>query len=193
MDEEQNQEDLKLMKRIALGDEDAFRLLMEKHQPAVIGTIARMTNHSADTEDLAQQVFFRLWKSAKRYEATAKFTTFLFTITRNLVFNASRKKSRSKEFSYETADGERPIQFEDPNPHSQPDRALADQELQKIIDQAIAQLPESQRLAVVLRRYEELPYEEIAEVLNLTVPAVKSQLFRARTTLRQALQGYLDS
>ena len=88
-----NEEDLALMADVARGDENAFAKIVEKHQPAVLGTVAKMTNQSPDTEDIAQQVFIRLWKSAERYQPTAKFTTFLFTITRNLVFNATRKKS----------------------------------------------------------------------------------------------------
>lgn len=189
--DEANEEDVAWMARIARGDEEAFRFLVEKHQRAVIGTVAKMTNHSHESEDIAQQVFLRVWKAAGRYQPTAKFTTFLFTITRNLVFNATRKKSRRKEHSLEEQEDDWHRSVEDPGSSSRPDRSLANAELQKVVDQAIADLPEKQRLAVVLRRYEEMPYEEIASVLELSVPAVKSQLFRARTTLREALSTYL--
>lgn len=192
MGDDSNDEDLALMVRIADGDEEAFERLVLKHQRAVIGTIAKMTNHSADTEDLAQQVFIRLWKSAGRYTPKAKFTTFLFTITRNLVFNATRQKSRRKEHSLDEQEDDWHQTAEDPDPAIQPDQSLARQELRQIIDQAIAALPEKQRLAVVLRRYEQMPYEEIARVLDLTVPAVKSQLFRARASLRESLAPYLS-
>ena len=185
-----NEEDLALMARVARGDEAAFERLVEKHQQAVLGTVAKMTNHSADTEDIAQQVFLRLWKSAKRYQATAKFTTFLFTITRNLVFNATRKKSRRKEHSLDEQEGEWHRTAEDQTPHSRPDQTLAQKELREVVDRAIAALPEKQRLAVILRRYEQMPYEEIARVLELSVSAVKSQLFRARSALRESLAPY---
>jgi len=189
--EDANDEDVAWMARIAKGDDQAFRLLVEKHQGAVIGTVAKMTNGSADTEDIAQQVFLRIWKSAKRYQPTAKFTTFLFTVTRNLVFNETAKKSRRKESSMEEQEGDwhRSVACSDKT--SQPDQKLAQLEMKEIVDNAIARLPEKQRLAVILRRYEQMPYEEMATVLELSVPAVKSQLFRARNSLREMLSEYL--
>jgi len=192
MEEDSNDEDLALMARIAKGDENAFGSLVAKHQHAVIGTVGKMTNQSADTEDIAQQIFLRIWKAAPRYTPTAKFTTFLFTIARNLVFNETRKKSRRMEHSLEEQQDQWHATAADPNPSSRPDKSLEQQELRQVVDQAIAALPEKQRLAVVLRRYEQMPYEEIAEVLELSVSAVKSQLFRARAALRESLQPYLD-
>lgn len=191
MGDRSNEEDLALMVRIARGDEEAFRVIVEKHQHAVIGTIMKMTNHSADSEDLAQQVFLRLWKSAKRYRATAKFTTFLFTITRNLVFNATRQKTRRKEHSLNEQEDDWHQSVADPQTSSRPDHSLANAELRQVIDEAIAGLPETQRLALILRRYEDMPYEDIAKVLKLSVSAVKSHLFRARNTLKELLDPYL--
>lgn len=185
-----NLEDLALMKKVAQRDEQAFEDLVRKYERQIVSTISRMTNQSPDTEDLAQEVFVRLWKSAPRYQASAKFTTFLFTIARNLVFNYSGKKSRHKEQSLEA--------YEQDNPHltprtadSSPDRDLEHLELQQRVDAAIASLPEKQRLAVILRQQEKLPYEELAVVLELSIPAVKSTLFRARNSLREKLQSYL--
>ena len=189
--EDANDEDVAWMARIARGDDDAFRLLVEKHQKAVIGTVAKMTNGSADSEDIAQQVFLRVWKSAKRYQPTAKFTTFLFTITRNLVFNETAKKSRRKESSIEEQEEEWHRSVASSDESSQPDQKLAQSEMKQVVDNAIARLPEKQRLAVILRRYEQMPYEEMATVLELSVPAVKSQLFRARNSLREMLADYL--
>ena len=134
----------------------------------------------------------RLWKSAKKYQPTAKFTTYLFTITRNLVFNYTRKKSRQKEHSLEEQTDDWHQQLSDTTPGTQPDELLKHAELQSMVDQAIAQLPEKQRLAVILRRHEKMPYEEMATVLELSVPAVKSQLFRARAALREILSSYLE-
>lgn len=193
MEDDSNDEDLALMAKIARGDDDAFRLLVEKHQHAVVGTISKMTNHSPDSEDIAQQVFVRLWKSAKRYKPTAKFTTYLFTITRNLVFNATRQKSRRKEHSMEEQEDEWHQAVADPASSSRPDQNLENSELREVIDQAIASLPEKQRLAVILRRHEQMSYDEIATSLDLSVSALKSQLFRARTTLREALEPYLKA
>ncbi|MEY5019770.1 MAG: hypothetical protein RLZ22_858, partial [Verrucomicrobiota bacterium] len=90
-------EDFALMKQIAGGDESAFRALVLRHQDAVVGTVAKMLGSPTDAEDIAQQVFLRIWQHAKQYRPDAKFTTYLFTITRNLVFNESRRRSRKKE------------------------------------------------------------------------------------------------
>ena len=149
-----------------------------------------MLGSNSDVEDIAQQVFVRVWKSAKRYVPRAKFTTWLLKITRNLVFNELRRRSRHAQLplQVELEEEERPIRDERARA---PDASLLEDELQRAIETAIAQLPETQRMAVVLRRYDELSYEEIAEVLDQSVPAVKSLLFRARTELRIRLSRYL--
>jgi len=190
-DDQENAEDIELMSRIARGDEDAFTRLIEKHQYSVVGTIGKMTNFSPDAEDLAQQVFLRVWKSAERYKPTAKFTTYLFTITRNLVFNYTRKKSRQKEHSIEEQEEDWHRQAA-VSGEAQPDQSLEQIELRRLVDEAIASLPEKQRLSVILRRQEQMPYDEMAAILDLTIPAVKSTLFRARAALRELLQPHLD-
>ena len=188
-----NARDVELMLQIqATGDHELFRELIERHQTAVIGTVAKMLGSNNQAEDLAQQVFLRLWKSRERYKPAAKFTTFLYTITRNLVFNESRRKSRRKESSLDAQKEDFALEIP-ANPNQQPDNEQLMTELGEAIDQAIAELPEKQRMAVILRRYQNLPYEEIATVLDLTVSAVKSQLFRARTTLRESLASYMNN
>jgi RNA polymerase sigma-70 factor (ECF subfamily) len=138
-------------------------------------------------------VFIRVWKSAPRYEPTAKFTTWLYKITRNLVLNELRRRNRHSTLSLQSVSGEddRPQEIADRRSTS-PDASLLEEELQKAIESAIGALPEVQRMALILRRYDELSYEEIADVLELTVPAVKSLLFRARAELREKLRGYLS-
>jgi RNA polymerase sigma-70 factor (ECF subfamily) len=172
------------MIRIREGDMEALRLLVEMHQARVIGTISKMLGSGAEAEDLAQQVFIRVWKSAPRYRPTAKFTTWLFRITRNLVFNELRRKRHFADQSEALAE---PIE----RAEREPDRVLLEGELQRAIQEAINQLPESQRMAIILRRYEEMPYEEIAKVMGTSVAAVKSILFRARAELRERLEKYL--
>ncbi len=192
--DDSNDVNVALMLRVKAGGkdaEDAFHQLIELHQNPVIGTVAKMLGNNAEAEDIAQQVFIRLWKSAPRYKVTAKFTTFLYTITRNLVFNETKRKQRKKEHSLEQQEEESFTQLED-KVASCPDDELLQAELKNEVDKAIQNLPEKQRLAVILRRYENMPYEQIADVLELSVPAVKSQLFRARNTLRQSLNHYLD-
>jgi RNA polymerase sigma-70 factor, ECF subfamily len=187
---DEDTEDVRLMQLVSAGETVAFEKLVERHQRLVVGTAARMLGSNSDVEDIAQQVFVRVWKSAKRYVPRAKFTTWLLKITRNLVFNELRRRSRHAQFPLQTEpeDEERPVRDE----HAMaPDASLLEQELQQAIETAITQLPESQRLAVVLRRYDDLSYEEIAEVLDQSVPAVKSLLFRARSELRIRLSRYL--
>jgi len=184
--------DVALMRQVMEGDHAAFENLVLRHQHAVVGTVAKMMGNPRDAEDIAQQVFVRLWKSAPRYKATAKFTTFLFTITRNLVFNESRKRKRRKEHSLEEQEEDWHQALSD-SQEKRPDEEALQAELKVAVDRAIDALPEKQRMAVILRRYENLPYEEIADVLELSVSAVKSQLFRARTTLRESLEQYLEA
>ena len=177
--------EIEWMARIRDGDMEAFRLLVEAHQSRVINTISKLLGSDAEAEDLAQQVFIRVWRSAGRYQPTAKFTTWLFRITRNLVFNELRRR---KHFADQGEDSPEPVE----RAEREPDRVLLEDELQKAIQTSIQELPEAQRMAIVLRRYEEMPYEEIARVMGTTVPAVKSILFRARTELRERLAKYLE-
>ena len=176
--------EIEWMARIGEGDMEALRLLVETHQARVIGTISKMLGSDAEAEDLAQQVFIRVWKSAPRYRPTAKFTTWLFRITRNLVFNELRRK---RHFADQAEEIPEPTERGD----KEPDRVLMGEELQLAIQDAINRLPDSQRMAIILRRYEEMAYEEIAKVMGTTVPAVKSILFRARAELRERLAKYL--
>jgi len=185
-----------LMQQVRLGDESAFRELVELHQDSVIGTCTRMLGSQNEAEDVAQLVFLRVWKAAPRYQPTARFTTWLFTIVRHLVFNESRRRARRPTVSLDAPRHPEGAgdsgHWEWPDHRALPaDSAAVHQELAAAIDRAIAALPEQQRLAITLRRYEELPYEEIAEILETTVPAVKSLLFRARTQLRAHLQPLL--
>ena len=185
-------DDVRLMELVAAGDTEAFERLIERHQTLVSGTVGRMLGDNSEVEDIAQQVFVRVWKSARRYVPRAKFTTWLLKITRNLVFNELRRRKRHLLTPLQGAPGGEEMQLRDERGQT-PDASLLEAELQGAIDSAIQQLPETQRMAVVLRRYEELSYEEIAEVLDQTVPGVKSLLFRARTELRERLKDYLES
>jgi RNA polymerase sigma-70 factor, ECF subfamily len=187
---DEDTEDVRLMQLVAEGDTSAFEQLIERHQALVAGTVARMLGSNSDVEDIAQQVFIRVWKSARRYVPRAKFTTWLLKITRNLVFNELRRSKRHAHVPLQSEPGAEEIPLKDET-NPAPDASLLETELQRAIEEAIMQLPESQRMALVLRRYEQLSYEQIAEVLDLSVPAVKSVLFRARTELRTRLSKYL--
>ncbi len=185
------------LQRAAEGDESAFVLLVEKHQDRVYGTVARMLgqDHVSEAEDVAQQVFLRVFRAAGRYRPEAKFTTWLFTICRNCVWTHLKKAGRWHR--------DEPVSGEDGGEldplDALPDPEAADaasgmlrKEMVGTLEKAIAELPESQRMALILRQYEQLDYEEIARVLDQSVPGVKSLLFRARTRLRAALDEYLQ-
>ena len=187
---EDDAEDVRLMRLVSGGDATAFEQLIERLQALVAGTVARMLGSNSDVEDIAQQVFIRVWKSAGRYVARAKFTTWLLKITRNLVFNEMRRAKRHPHLPVQIEPEADEIPLKD-EATATPDATLLQAELQAAIEKAITLLPETQRMAIVLRRYEELSYEEIADVLDLSVPAVKSLLFRARTELRARLKDYL--
>jgi RNA polymerase sigma-70 factor (ECF subfamily) len=187
---DEHDEDVRLMGLIRDGDTAAFEQLVERHQMLVIGTVARMLGSNSDVDDIAQQVFIRVWKSAGRYVPRAKFTTWLLKITRNLVFNELRRSKRRAHIPIQMDPDAEEIPLKDEGTQA-PDAAALEKELHEAIDRAIARLPETQRMAVILRRYEEMSYEQISDVLEISVPAVKSVLFRARTELRERLANYL--
>ena len=193
--------DKALMLRIAAEDGEALRELIEKHRGTVYGTIAKMLGDPIEAQDLAQRVFVRIYRAAPTYRATAQFKTWMFTILRNLVFNEHRRRSRATLIPLHPPDADAPgvpgapLSAPDlPDPRLKtPAEQLLQAEMMKAVNDAILALPEQQRLAIILRRYDEFSYEEIAEVLQTSVSATKSLLFRARETLRTALKDYLEN
>lgn len=177
-----------LMLRVREGDEAAFRELVEATEDRVFGTIAKMLGGVEGAEDLAQRVYVRIWKARGRYEPRSKFSTWMFSIMRRLVLNERRGRARRSAVFYTPGPDETP---RDPVSRDLPSGEASAAELAAAIDAALESLPEEQRTAMVLRRYDEMPYEEIAVVLGTTVPAVKSLLFRARETLRSKLRNWL--
>jgi RNA polymerase sigma-70 factor (ECF subfamily) len=186
--------DAALMLRVKQGDRSAFEDLVNKYRPPVMNLVYRTLPDATEAEDLAQHVFLQVFKSAHRYEVSAKFSTWLFTIARNLCLNEIRRRSRHPALSLdETApdNDEHPLrQVEDSRTFSPPD-LLQHGELEAKIDEALAELPEKQRTAILLCRGEELSYEEIAGVLDCSVSATKSLIHRGRETLKQKLKPYL--
>ena len=175
-----------LMLRARDDDEGAFRELVEATEDRVYGTIAKMLGGREGADDLTQTVYLRIWRARQRYAPTAKFSTWLFSIVRRLVLNERRGRARRGAVFHEEPEGGVEAVARD-SPAAEASAA----ELARAIDGALAELPGEQRMAMVLRRYEEMPYEEIARVLDTTVPAVKSLLFRARETLRSKLAAWL--
>ena len=182
-----------LMARIATGDEEAFRQLIERHQDRVYGTVAKMIGGTGpDVEELAQEIFLRVWRAAPRYQVRAKFTTWLMTITRNLVFTFfESKKSRRHELSEQAPTGEEDfITAREASLSRTAADELSGKELAEAVENACAELPHGQRMVVHLRQYEGMEFEEIAKVMGMSLTAVKALMFRARENLREKLSGY---
>jgi RNA polymerase sigma-70 factor, ECF subfamily len=188
--------DALLMLRVKRGDRAAFAELVEKYKQPVMNLVFRTLRDEAEAEDLAQNVFLQVYKSAKRYESRAKFSTWLFTIARNLCLNEIRRRSRHPADSLEEAHAEHEEQprqqFEDKAGIAPPEKLLHG-ELAEKIEEALAGLPENQRTAILLCRQEELSYEEIAEILGCSLSATKSLIHRGRETLKQKLKPYLQT
>lgn len=185
--------DAEWMRRVQQGDTEAFRALILAYQNRVAAALARMAGPAFDPEELAHEVFVRVWKSAHRYEPSAKLSTWLLTIARNLFLNELRYRTRHPTVSMDGLHEEGNPRFAPTSGSvaSHPDEALVERELQEAIDVALQKLPENQRTAMILRRYEDLSYEEISAVLGVSVGSVKSLLFRARATLRDLLAEHL--
>ena len=188
--------DAALMLRVKRGDRAAFAALVEKYKQPVTNLVARTIRDETEAEDVAQNVFIQVHKSAARYQVTAKFTTWLFTIARNLCLNEIRRRSRHPADSIDATlntDDELPArQFEDVKAFA-PDDAALHGELAQKIEEALAALPENQRTAILLYQRQEMSYEEIADVLNTSLSATKSLIFRGREVLKERLKTYLQT
>lgn len=182
--------DAQLMLRVRFGDSSSFNLLLERHRTPVVHFLYRMVQNRAIAEDLAQEVFLRVYRSRAGYEPSAKFTTWLFRIATNLAFNWIRdEKMRRQQRSIEMDDA-RAVARHIGDGRPSVEKVLVDEvKLQEVRD-AIAQLPEKQRAAVLMHKYEEMEYSQIAKVLGLSESAVKSLLFRAYENLRARLAHY---
>lgn len=188
--------DTALMDRVKLGDREAFEELVVRYRQPVMNLINRTLRDMTEAEDLAQGVFVQVYKAAGRYQPTAKFSTWIFTIARNLCLNEIRRRTRhpaeSMEAHLQTQDGEIALQFEDRRTRGPGQDALRG-ELDSKIDESIRDLPENQRTALILCREGDLSYEDIAEVIGTSVSAVKSLIFRGRETLKKRLKPYLKT
>jgi RNA polymerase sigma-70 factor (ECF subfamily) len=186
--------DTELMMRVRDGDREAFRQLIERHQRSVIHFCSRSVGDAWEAEDIAQKVFLQVYRSAGRYRPSAKFSTWLFTIVRNTTLNELRRRQRHRVESMnqmsEETDGSGGRQFADRHAES-PSSELQQKELQAKLQEAIQALPENQRTALTLLRYEEMSYEDIARVIGCSVSATKSLLHRAKETLKAKLRDYL--
>ena len=191
--------DAVLMLRVKRGDREAFAGLVEKYQQPVMNFIYRSLRDETEAEDLAQNVFLQVYKSRHRYRQTAKFSTWLFTIARNLCLNELRRRARhpaesieENQTGHESREGATPRQYVDKSQPAAPETLLQG-ELARKIEEALAALPENQRSAILLCRQEDLSYEEIAGILDCSLSATKSLIHRGRETLKEKLKRYLKT
>lgn len=188
--------EVQLMLRVKAGDEAAFTKLVEKYQDRLTGIFANMFRDTGLAEDLAQEVFLRIYRARRGYEPTAKFSTWVFQIASNLASNSRRSKGRHKEIQFQP----KPSDSQPLKPGEQlvpeksalmPTRQLDKSELQERVQSAMESLSERQRMAVLLHKFEGMSYADIGSAMELTPQAVKSLLSRARENLRVALENYI--
>jgi RNA polymerase sigma-70 factor (ECF subfamily) len=180
--------DEELMLRVKVGDREAFNSLMGRYEKPVMNMVYRYLQDYDVAQDLMQETFLRVYKARERYEVRSKFSTWLFQITVNLCLNERRSRSYRSHDSLEAmAERESPRQVKDSrirNPNVDSNR----RELAERVQAAVRALPEQERAMVILSKWEEKSYEEIAEIMNCSVDAVKSRLYRAKKMLRESLK-----
>lgn len=184
------------MLRVKGGDEPAFAQLVLTYQDRLVGLFTNMFNDPSLAEDLAQEVFLRIYRARAGYEATAKFSTWMFQIANNLANNSRRSKGRRKESQFQSEEsGSQSIRPRESQVAEKsglmPVRQLDKSELRERVQEALDTLSERQRMAVLLHRFEGMSYADIGAAMELSPQAVKSLLSRARENLRQVLENYV--
>lgn len=177
--------DAQLMIAFQGGDESAFAALFERYRARVLNTAYHFLGNKDTAQDVAQEVFVKIYTSTKAYRPDAAFSTWLYRITANACLDHLRKHKHHKAVSEEISESVL-------DPAALPQAQVESEELAREVRSALAALPENQRIAVVLQRHEELSYRQIADVLKISVPAVESLLFRAKQSLRARLAAYVE-
>jgi RNA polymerase sigma-70 factor (ECF subfamily) len=187
-------EDVKLMLRFKQGDNSSFEALLDKYHNPIINFIYRFIGDKAESEDLAQEVFLRVYRSVKTYVPKAKFSTWIYIIANNLALNELRRRELHKTSSLDEVisyeEGDLPRQVSDQRPIAL--RELEKQDLIDAVRRAINSLPDNQKVAVILKKYQDFSYEEIAKVIGCSVSAVKSLLNRSKEALKEKLINYVE-
>jgi len=187
--------DIRLMLRVRDDDDAAFAELVERFQHRLVAVMHHLVGSMHEAEDLAQEVFLRVYRIRKKYRPKAKFSTWLFTIANNLALNALRDRKRRPTLPLELRESSthdaRPAENAAADLSETPSAGLRHKELAEVIRLALDGLNERQRVAIVLNKFEDMNYAEIADVMGLSTKAVKSLLSRARTSLRETLRGYI--
>jgi RNA polymerase sigma-70 factor, ECF subfamily len=186
--------DAEMMLRVKAGDDSAFDYLVQKYRRAMINFMYRMAHNSAAAEDLAQEVFLRVYRSRGSYEPSAKFTTWLYRIATNLAVNHARDTRHERPetmVSLDEPDEETGTSMDVADSSLTVEEKLVRRERLMAIRKTVQKLPERQRIAVLMHKYQQMDYKQIAEVLKLSESATKSLLFRAYETLREQLKSFI--
>ena len=186
--------DAEVMLRVKAGDQSAFDYLVQKYRRPLVSFMYRMARNSAAAEDLAQEVFLRVYRSRQTYEASAKFTTWLYRIATNLAVNHARDTRHERPevtLSLDEPDEETGTTLDVADGTISAEEALVRRERMLAIRGKVEALPERQKLAVIMHKYQQMDYKQIADVLKLSESATKSLLFRAYETLREQLKEFL--
>ena len=188
--------DVRLMLRVRDQDDPAaFAEIVERFQHRIVAVMHHLVGTKEESEDLAQEVFLRVYRTRKKYTPKAKFSTWVFTIANNLAINALRDRKRRPHIQLNASDsgplGPRPAEQLASERDRPPAHQIQQEELAAVVRRALDELNERQRVAVVLNKFEDMGYAEIADVMGLSTMAVKSLLNRARTRLRDMLQAYI--
>jgi RNA polymerase sigma-70 factor (ECF subfamily) len=186
--------DVRLMLQVRDDVQGAFEVLVQRYQHRLLGIMAHLVSSPEEAEDLTQEVFLRVYRTRKGYRPRAKFSTWLFTIANNLALNHLRGKSRNPTVNFAAGSESRALPTgEDrvPGREGTPSTQMRQLELNSIVREALDSLGEDQKVAVLLNKFEEMSYAEIAQIMNRTEAAVKSLLARARMNLRDRLDAYL--
>jgi RNA polymerase sigma-70 factor (ECF subfamily) len=186
--------DAQIMLQVKAGDDSAFEYLVQKYRRAMVSFMFRMAHNNAAAEDLAQEVFLRVYRSRESYEASAKFTTWLYRIATNLAVNHARDTRHERPentVSLDEPDQESGHTLDLPDRTPSAEEAIVRRERVAAIRQRVQALPERQRIAVVMHKYQQMEYRQIADVLKLSESATKSLLFRAYETLREQLKEFV--
>lgn len=188
------QTDADVMLRVKAGDDSAFDYLVQKYRRPMVNFMYRVAHNAAGAEDLAQEVFLRVYRSRESYQASAKFTTWLYRIATNLAVNHARDTRHQrpeKQLSLDEPDEESGRTLDLPDGTPSVEENLLQRERLAAIRQRVQSLPERQRIAVVMHKYQQMDYRQISEVLKLSESATKSLLFRAYETLREQLREFV--
>jgi len=187
--------DNELVRRYLAGETRRFQELVERYESRMINFIQRSIGDRDRAQDLAQEVFVRVYRHIKRFDTSKKFSTWIYTIASNLAKNELRNRSRNPLVLFQTLtsswdDDHRPLQFEDSS--MRPDDLFRKRHLQELVERAAEELPEHHREVFILREIEGKTYEEIAEITNTQLGTVKSRLNRARNRFAQIIAPWLE-